>query len=229
MPWVITLDSSPSIVMVGAGGHARVLQDVLSGLGFELSGFTAPHPDDSQLADSLATGAPIPWLGDDEALRSHNPRDIVLVNGVGSARAAALRDSVYSDFVTAGFSFLTIESLEAHVSPSATVLAGTQVLRGAVVNTDAFIDENCIINSGAIVEHHNHIGRSVHVAVGATLSGNVTVGAGTHIGANATVIQGITIGANCTIAAGAVVISDVPDNSTAVGVPAQFRPSKGSR
>lgn len=213
--------------MVGSGGHARVLQDVLSGLGFELAGFTAPSADGSMLADSLTTGAPIPWLGDDEALRARDAQGIVLVNGVGSARAAALRDSVYAAFVSAGFDFLTIEALEAHVSPSATILAGSQVLRGAIVNTDAVIDENCIINSGAIVEHHNRIGRSVHVAVGATLSGNVTVGAGTHIGANATVIQGVTIGANCTIAAGAVVIADVPDNSTAVGVPAKYRPSKG--
>ena len=97
---------------------------------------------------------------------------------------------------------------------------------GAIINTDAFIGDNTIINTGAIVEHHTQIGANCHVATGATICGDVTVGDGTHVGAGATVIQGIKIGAKCIIGAGAVVITDVPDGHTAVGVPAKIRPNK---
>jgi len=88
------------------------------------------------------------------------------------------------------------------------------------VHTDAKIDDNTIVNTGAIVEHHNVIGAHCHISIGAVLAGNVTVGNLTHIGANATVLQGVTIGSNCIIGAGAVVLNDVPDDHFAVGVPA---------
>ncbi len=65
-----------------------------------------------------------------------------------------------------------------------------------------------------------------HVTIGRgkTINGrNIPViGDNVQIFANATVIGGITIGNNCKIGAGAVVISDMPDNSVAVGVPARI-------
>ena len=187
-----------------------------------LSGYVAPagdsllHGDLSRFDESALTDG---TLASDQYL---------LVNGIGSAGATTVRANVFAKLKSAGFSFLQLEAQTAHVSASATLSEGVQVMHKAVVHSDAIVDDNTIINTGAIVEHHNRIGANCHIAVGATLSGQVTVGSGTHIGANATVIQGVKIGANCIIGAGAVVLADVPDNHTAVGVPAVSKPNKSA-
>jgi UDP-perosamine 4-acetyltransferase len=203
--------------MLGAGGHARVLQELLAEKGHTLHGYVAPAEDASFESQ---------WLGGDDTFAALNPVDYLLLNGVGSIGATKVRAKVFANYKKLGFNFLTIESNDSIVAPSAVVLEGVQVMRGAVINTAAIVEENSIINTGAIVEHDNLIGQNCHVSVGATLCGDVRVGSGTHIGAGATVIQGVKIGQNCIIGAGATVIADVPDNHTAVGVPAKNRPNK---
>jgi UDP-perosamine 4-acetyltransferase len=203
--------------MLGAGGHARVLQELLAEKGFTLHGYVAPAEDASFEAK---------WLGGDDTFATVNPDDYLLLNGVGSVGSTKVRAKVFENYKKHGFNFLAIESNDSIVAPSAVVLEGVQVLRGAVINTAAIVEENTIINTGAIIEHDNLIGQNCHVSVGATLCGGVRVGSGSHIGAGATVIQGVTIGQNCIIGAGAMVIADVPDNHTAVGVPAKNRPNK---
>ncbi len=215
-------ESSPKLLMVGAGGHARVLQEVLAEAGIALSGYVAPAESSSLLEGDLRRF-------DDAELTSDLAQTYLLVNGVGSAGATTARASVYAKFKAAGFSFLQLEAQSAVVSASAVLSEGVQILHRALVHTDAMVDENTIINSGAIVEHHNRIGANCHIAVAAVLCGQVSVGRGTHIGANATVLQGIQIGENCIIGAGAVVTRDVPDNHVAVGVPAVAKPIGGAQ
>jgi UDP-perosamine 4-acetyltransferase len=206
--------------MIGAGGHARVLEEALNEVGFELSGFVAPSAEGSRLSEDVE------WLGNDDALLAEDPSAVLLINGIGSAGNTAGRQAVFEKYKNAGFDFLQIITETANIADSAVMFEGVQVLAGAIVNTDAFVNDNTIINTGAIVEHHSQIGAHCHVATGATICGDVTVGDGTHIGAGATVIQGITIGSKCIIGAGAVVINDVPEGHTAVGVPAKIRPNK---
>jgi len=200
--------------MLGAGGHARVLQEVLAEAGHELAGFVAPSAEGSLLEGELSC------VSDDEVLGGFSPADYLLINGVGSSSDLALRDSVFQKYKAAGFNFLQLQAQTSHISESATVVEGVQLLHQAVVHSSAFVDDNSIVNTGAIVEHHCVIGTSSHIAVGAVLCGNVQIGSRTHVGANATVIQGVRVGSNCIIGAGAVVLHDVPDNSIAVGVPA---------
>jgi len=212
-------ESSPKLLMVGAGGHARVLQELLAEAGIALSGYVAPDGNGSLLEGELER------FDDEQLLRGDvSPTEFLLVNGVGSAGATAARASVFARFKGAGFAFLQLEAQSAVVSASAVLSEGVQILHRALVHTDALVDENTIVNSGAIVEHHNRIGANCHIAVGAVLCGQVSVGRGTHVGANATVLQGLKIGENCIIGAGAVVTRDVPDNHVAVGVPAVAKP-----
>jgi UDP-perosamine 4-acetyltransferase len=199
--------------MVGGGGHARVLQEVLLEAGHELAGYVAPNDA------GLALTGPLELLSDEQVL-ALNPESVLLINGLGSAGDLSLRAAVFEKFKAAGFNFLQTTAQTAHVSESASVTEGVQVMHKAVVHSDAKIDDNTIVNTGAIVEHHNVIGAHCHIAIGAVLAGNVTVGERTHIGANATVLQGVNIGSNCIIGAGAVVLNDVPDGHIAVGVPA---------
>ena len=202
--------------MLGAGGHARVLQESLAGDGVSLVGFVAPS------ADSLLDE--VPWLGPDSALDDLDPRGIVLVNGIGSVSASELRRAIFDSATRSGFSFASIVDRTAIIRGSAKFGTGVQVLAGAIVNTDALLGDNVLVNSGAIIEHHVRLGSHVHVSPGSVLGGAAIVGTGSHIGMGSRVLQGVVVGENCTVGAGAVVIADVPDGSLAIGVPAVARP-----
>jgi sugar O-acyltransferase (sialic acid O-acetyltransferase NeuD family) len=204
--------------MVGSGGHARALQELLLEAGHELAGYVAPTAEGVLLSLSSEAGG-LQHCTDEQALEL-NPESVLLINGIGSSSDLSLRVAVFEKFKAAGFNFLQVSAQTAHVSNSASLTEGVQVMQLAVVHSDAKIDDNTIVNTGAIVEHHNVIGAHCHIAIGAVLAGNVTVGDRTHIGANSTILQGVTIGSNCIIGAGAVVLNDVSDGHVAVGVPA---------
>ena len=208
-----TLAKTPDLLMIGGGGHARALQEILLEAGHELAGYVAPSDA------GLALEGGLERLSDEQVL-ALDPESVLLINGLGSVGDLSLRASVFEKFKAAGFNFLQTTAQTSHISASASVTEGVQVMHMAVVHSDATVDDNTIINTGAIVEHHNVIGAHCHIAIGAVLSGNVSVGERTHIGANATILQGVKIGSNCIIGAGAVVLHDVPDNNVAVGVPA---------
>lgn len=208
----------PRLLVIGGGGHARVLQELLLEAGHELAGYVAPSADGLALVGTDEVGELERFT--DEQVLAMNPEEFLLINGIGSAGDLSLRTTRFEKFKSAGFNFLQLVARTAHVSDSATLLEGVQVMHMAVVHSDAKIDDNTIVNTGAIVEHHNVIGAHCHISIGAVLAGRVTVGDRTHIGANATILQGVTIGSNCIIGAGAVVLNDVADGHVAVGVPA---------
>jgi UDP-perosamine 4-acetyltransferase len=86
------------------------------------------------------------------------------------------------------------------------------------------VEDDAILNTGAIVDHDCRIGAHAHVGPGARLAGLVTVGEEAHVGIGAVAIERIGIGAGALVAAGAVVIRDVPAGARVAGVPA--RPMK---
>lgn len=199
------------VLIIGAGGHARVLIETLRLCGRSILGVVDPAlPKGHSAMLGLAV------LGGDEVLDDCRPDETALVNGVGSVKPGPLRDAIYRRGLARGFRFASIIHPSAVVSWSAKVAEGTQVMAGCVIQCDASVGANSIINTRCSIDHDCRIGETVHVAPGATLSGAVTVGDGTHIGTGAVVIQGITIGRNSLIAAGAVVYHDLPDEARLV-------------
>lgn len=201
------------VVVVGAGGHARVVAEAL--LPRAAAGHLSPEPAvDARLGPHLGGDDAIPALiGAGHAFAL----GLGFVDAAGATRRAGLLD------LLAGAELVTVVHAAATVSPSAMVGAGTFVAAGAVLGADSRVGRAAIVNTGTLVDHHCVIGDNVHVAPGATLSGGVTVGANTLIGVGTTVIQGVTIGSGVVVGAGAVVVSDLPDGVTAVGVPARTR------
>ena len=202
-----------SVVMLGAGGHARVLVQALYDFGVNVEGFVAPQAEGSRLGT-------IPWLGDDNALPELDP-DIAVVNGIGSVGSTQNRASVYASALSAGLRFHTVIHPKATLDSTARVGSGAQILAGSVVGVGAVVGTDAVVNSGAIIDHDSTIGMHAHIGPGAILAGDVVVGDGSHIGMGARVIQGVTIGELCVVGAGAVVLEDVPNGCTVVGVPAK--------
>jgi sugar O-acyltransferase (sialic acid O-acetyltransferase NeuD family) len=209
---------APQCVLIGGGGHARVIIDALQAAGQRLTlGILDPARD---RVGTTMLGITI--LGDDTLLpdlaRAGTTHFIVAVGSVGDATQ---RRELFERACTMGLKPLDVRHPSAIVSRWATIGPGTQILPIAVVNAGARIGANVIINTGSIIEHDCTIGDHVHVATGARLSSTVEAGQGAHIGAGSVIRQGIAIGAGALVGAGAVVVTDVPPGRIFVGNPAR--------
>lgn len=204
-------DSLP-VVVLGAGGHAKVLIDALLSAGRQVIGCTDPKGT----AEAVLG---IPVIGDDSALDGYGPRSVCLVNGMGSVERPIRRKELFERFQSAGYSFCRVVHPSAVVGREVVLGEGVQIMAGAVVQAGACLGQNVIVNTNASVDHDCIIGAHAHVAPGATLSGQVEVGECTHIGTGASVVQGIRIGKGVFVRAGALVIRDVEEGRDVAGVP----------
>jgi len=196
------------IIIIGGGGHAAMLLEILLKDQRNVIAYSSPVISTQPLFNEIM------WYCQDGDILSFNTNDVELVMGVGSLPNSSLRIKLYNKFKQLGYSFSTIISESALVSAHAILSEGVQVLPRAVINCTSEIQENTIINSGAIVEHDCRIGAHNHIASGAILCGGVTTGTQVHIGAGATIIQLINIADNVTIGAGATVTKDVTNGCT---------------
>ena len=205
-------------VILGGGGHARVVLDSLQGAPeVRVCGILDPN---RQLWGTDMLGVRV--LGGDELLEQL-ARDgaSCFTIGLGSVGDSQPRRRLFAFGRQFGLEPLTVVHPRATLSRWATIGAGSHLLPGAIVNAGADVGMNVIVNSGAIVEHDCRVGDHAHIATGARLASTVRVGEGAHVGAGATVRQGIAIGAEAVVGAGAVVVADVPAGQTVVGVPAR--------
>ena len=204
-------------VVLGAGGHAAVVLEILLANRIEIAGLLDPSYDAGRPRDLFG----VPLLGTDEMLPD------LRRSGVDSAFVAIgdneVRRRLGTMAVRAGFRLVNAVHPAASLSPSVDLGSGVAIMATAAVNARARIADGVIVNTGASVDHDCRIGAYSHVAPGARLGGSVSCGELVFVGIGASVIPGVTIGARTTIGAGAAVVSDVDAGATVVGVPARPR------
>lgn len=198
-----------NVIIIGAGGHAKVITDIIQKSGDNIKGFI-----DSKRCKGEFLGYPI--LGNNSDYIKFS--DCYFVIAIGNSKA---REKIYNDMKTMKW-YTAIHPSASISSIGVSIDIGTVVMPNAVINTDAKIGKHCIINSSSTVEHDNKIDDYVHVSVGTKLAGHVSVGRHTWIGTGATVSNDISICGNCMIGAGAVVVKNIDISGTYVGVPAKF-------
>lgn len=206
------------VIILGSGGHAAVLAEMLRLRAVRVIGMT------DTLRDRWGTTVDgVPVLGDDAILLEHQPGSVLLVNGIGSVNTESLghRRALFEKAKLRGYIFATVIHPSAVVSDTATLGEGVQIMAGAVIQRGARIGDNSIINTRAAVDHDCLIGRHVHIAPGSVLSGNVTVQDNVHVGTAAVVINNVTVGRGALVVAGAVVTGDVGVDKCVGGVPAK--------
>jgi sugar O-acyltransferase (sialic acid O-acetyltransferase NeuD family) len=212
--------SGTGLLVWGAGGHGRVVADLVRASGERVAGYVDRDP--------ARFGAVVDPLGgrvvatEDELLQSLNAGGFPC--GAGGIRLGIGNNAVR----TACLRRLSDTDVPALVHPSAVVSGSALLGRAAVVlplalvHSAARVGEAAIVNSGAVVEHDCTLEEGVHVSPGAVLAGGVRVGAGAWIGAGAVVIPEVQVGPGAVVGAGAVVIRDVPPGATVVGNPARI-------
>jgi sugar O-acyltransferase (sialic acid O-acetyltransferase NeuD family) len=198
-----------NIYLYGAGGHSKVITEILNSLGKTVVGMFDDSPPMAKFK-IMEIRDGIRLLGEGFPILDA-PLIISVGNNARRAELVSLIDATYGTAIHG----------TAIVSQKATIGVGTVVLHGAIVQAGTKIGAHVLINTAASIDHDNIIGDYAHISPHATLCGHVQVGEGTHIGAGAIVIPSIRIGRWCTIGAGAVVIKDIPDFATAVGNPAR--------
>lgn len=196
------------VIIIGAGGHSKVIADIVRKCGDEVVGFL---DDNTELPETVGGMKNLGCVSNIEKYKG----DCCFFVGIGNNRVRKLIDEKYdAEWYTA-------------VHPSAVIAAdaeigeGTAVMANAVVNPSAKVGRHCIINTGAVIEHDNRLGNYVHVSPNGTLCGTVTVGECTHIGAGAVVKNNISICENVVIGAGAAAVKNITEQGTYVGVPAK--------
>jgi len=205
-------------VLVGAGGHARVVADVARCAEGSPLVLVACLDADQRKWGSVLDGIPIRG-GDDqlEPLLAEGVRMAAL--GIGLPAPTPQRAQLFDRVRRMGFSFPPLVHERAVCAPGTALGAGTVVAALAVVNPGAIIGEASIINTGSIIEHDCRLGDHVHLAPGAVLGGEVVVESLAMIGLGACVLPGVRIGSGSLVAAGALVRSDVPPGCVVAGLP----------
>jgi sugar O-acyltransferase (sialic acid O-acetyltransferase NeuD family) len=211
-----------SYVVWGAGGHGRVVADVVRALGIMLSAFADRDEAAAAVAAARFGVASMPErdLSRGTEREPMTPQWSRVVLGIGD-------NATRQHCVVLGGSHIAPPLVHptAFVAGEAVLGIGTVVMPKAVINTDAAVGAAVVINTSAIVEHDCTLADAVHVAPGAILCGGVSVGERSLVGAGAVILPGITIGADCRIGAGAVVTRNVREGVTVVGVPARVAAS----
>lgn len=193
------------IYLYGAGGHAKVIADILELNGIALGGYF-----DDDLTKKIWDYSGFSFPGFFDLLT-----DELIVSIGNNKTRKKIAEKIKAKYFTAIHP-------TAIVSPHSTIGIGSVVMGGTLINADTVIGKHCIINSSAVIDHECMLGDFVHISPNTTLCGNVQVAEGAHIGAGAIVIQGIKIGVNSVIGAGSVVIKDIPGNVVVVGNPARI-------
>lgn len=201
-----------TLIVFGCGGHAKVVIDAAEKQGINRI-LVADDAEKNWGAQLMGYSI----LGGREALLQleMHPPAIVAVGGNG------IRVSISAWMEAHGFPLATVIHPSAQVGRGVRIGGGSFLVAGSIINSDAVIGANVIINTGATVDHDCIIGDGVHLAPGVHLCGQVEIGAGSFLGAGAVVIPSVRIGAGCVVGAGSTVLDHVPDGAVVAGVPAR--------
>lgn len=191
--------------ILGVGGHSKVVIDIALNLGINISGL---YDDNQNIYGKEYNGISV--LGPLSLIESGNA-----IIAIGNNK---VRQTI-NDQLTK-IKWKTLIHPSAVIADKVEIAEGSVVMAGAIIQPGAKIGRHCIINTGACIDHDCVIDDYVHIAPGVALAGGVKVGEGTLVGVGTSIVPYVIVGKWSTIGAGSAVISDIPDYSTAVGVPA---------
>lgn len=197
------------LMIIGAGGHGRVIADIAQKCGYTEICF---------LDDGLATQSMgLPVVGKTQEAKNYL-NDYAFFVAIGNNQ---VREKILQSLFDMGANVVTLVHPSAVVGVCVTLGKGTAVMAGAVINPCAQVGQGVIVNTCASIDHDCIVDDYAHIAVGARVAGTVQIGKHTFLGAGAIVKNNVNICADCIIGAGAAVVNDITEAGTYVGVPAK--------
>lgn len=200
------------VVIIGAGGHSKVIADIIEKSNDILVGFL---DDNLEKGKNIIINYSVLGKIEDCLKIKEQDNEIEFIIGIGSNN---IRKKIANNYK---LNYYTAIHPSAQIGLDVMIEEGTAVMANACINSGAKVGKHSIINTGAIIEHDNIIQDYVHISPNSALAGTVKIGENTHVGIGAIVKNNVTICSNCIIGAGAVVVKNVEDQGTYIGVPAQ--------
>lgn len=197
----------PDIIILGAGGQAKVLADIASKMGYSILGFLDDDPN-------IQTVMGYPVLGVIDQCEQFG-EEVFFAIGIGNA---IIRQKIYREHPS--LKYATLIHPSSQIAMQAKIGEGTVVMAGTVIGPAVKIGRFCIVNSCAVVDHDSCMDDFSHAAPRSTVCGMVKIGKRVWLGAGSTISNNITICDDVLIGAGAVVVRDICELGTYVGVPA---------
>lgn len=202
------------IVVIGAGGHCRVLLSILKyHAEFNVAGIV---DRDAAAKGEEISGSVIKY--------SMEELEEIYQNGIRHAAIAIgnnkERKEIFLKLLDMGFKIPSLIHPGAVIEEDAIVGEGSVICLGALIGTKVNIGRNCIVYTGSILDHEVVLEDHSYISPGCSIAGRVMLGESSFIGLGSTIIENITIGKNAVVGAGSVVIREVPENTVVAGVPA---------
>jgi len=201
-----------SLLILGAGGHGRVVADAASLLGFIKIAFL----DDADIRPAIPN--PFEIIGKISHLENFSLHWKTAIVAIGNNEARLHYFQRLKEF---GFDAPAVVHPTAVVSRHAQIGGGVFIAAGAIVNIGARIGNAAILNTGSTIDHDCVVGDGAHISPGANLAGSVSVGERAWVGIGASIREGMRVGTDSIVGAGSAVVSNVPDSATVVGTPAK--------
>ncbi len=206
-------DRQEEVIVIGAGGHAKVCIELLRAMGKKVAFCISLE------SDLIGVCLDVPVLRGNKNLTflyENGYRKIFIAVGSNTLRAH-LRDFA----LVQGYELLNAISPTAIISPTAQLGVGIAIMAGVVINAQTIIEDLAIINTGAVIDHDCYIAHAAHIAPQCGLAGNVRVGSYSFLGIGCKVIPDIEIGEKAIVGAGSVVISSIASEAKVMGIPAK--------
>nr|WP_321500567.1 acetyltransferase [uncultured Dethiosulfovibrio sp.] len=197
------------IYVLGAGGHGKVVISTIRAMGLRVE---AILDDDRSLWGSYLLEVEV--TGPIDSLREQKHPKAIIAIGINR-----IREKIATRLD--GVEWISAIHPSAVIDVSVKIGPGTAIFAGAVVQPDSTVGNHVIVNTGATVDHDCVLEDFVHIAPGCHLAGNVSLRRGAFMGIGSCAVPGATVGPWTTVGAGGAVISDLPENTVAVGIPAR--------
>lgn len=212
-----------SVVIIGAGGFGREVLEIFKdqnkiSKSWNILGFI---DENKQLHGKILNGYPV--LGDLDWLREHNNDNLGCVVAVGTCKT---RKQVVERMQEIGVNFYNAIHPSVIMSEFVELGQGVVICAGSILTVNIRIGNHVHINLNCTIGHDAVIGRYCTINPTVKINGNNHLGEGVYVGTGATFIQRVSVGSWSTIGAGAVVTVDIPEQVTAVGVPAKVIKNK---
>lgn len=202
------------IVIVGAGGFGREVAFLIEkineeNLKWNILGFI---DDNEDIQGELINNYPV--IGKLEYLKDKSTNVVIAIANT------KIRRNIVEELSNTNNKYPNLIHPNTEISSSVSMTQGTIITAGTILTVSIKIGNFVIIDRGCNIGHDVIFNDFVTILPSTTVSGNVTINAETLIGTGTIIIQGLDIGTGSIVGAGSVVIKDIPDNCTAVGVPA---------
>ncbi len=196
------------LVIIGAGGHGKVVADIAKRNGYEEILFL--DDDTSKKNNGL-----YPVVGKINDYKKYkNQYDFFVAIGNNE-----IRKKISEELLNDGIYLINLIHPSAILDATVKLQNGIAIMANVVVNADTNLSRGVIVNTSATVDHDCSIDSYTHICPGVHIAGGVEIGSNVWVGIGTSVINQIHIFSDVTIGAGAVVIKDIEKKGTYIGVP----------